>query len=501
MQGAGWSEIEVRRLGYGDLPAVLAIERRSFPTPWSLAMFVLELSKPSGIALAASAEGRLIGYLICSRYADVWHLMNVAIKNHDNASLNPNAQFGITIQKWMEGRIATALKKGKPAPAWSTIWDFLHDEAGNPTVAWPLRLFDCCLETDGACAVIVTSAERARDLAPRPAYIRAMAQGTGGRELFPITAFNRERITGMEETARMGDFLFAMADLRREDIDVAELYDHFGRFDQSVKAFEKSQIYYNLANDYSGLAKLQRKSGMIFESRRAIGFMKNALLTFEKYSMKIEKARCLNNIGAECFYVADFANAEEHLLKSLEVFRVLESPEIDIPLNNLALVFQQKKDYPKTLQLLDDARNNVSEPFNEIFISMNMANVYRKIGIPERSKQIIVHLEPLVTSYHEPVMNDYYGFNRSMVHLDLNEIDEAEKWLARFEPNDYKRDGELVIAKRYRALSEIMEKRSSVNNDDIGELRCKSLELFRTARPQKWFYELDYYPCDIHLWD
>jgi [ribosomal protein S18]-alanine N-acetyltransferase len=71
--------LEVRRLTYSDLPAVLAIERRSFPTPWSLAMFVLELSKPSGICLAAAAPDGLVGYLVCSRYADVWHLMNVAV--------------------------------------------------------------------------------------------------------------------------------------------------------------------------------------------------------------------------------------------------------------------------------------------------------------------------------------------------------------------------------------------------------------------------------------
>jgi ribosomal-protein-alanine N-acetyltransferase len=73
------SEIRLRRLVYGDLPTVLAIERRSFQTPWSLAMFVLELSKPSGICLAAVDDEGLIGYLVCSRYADVWHLMNVAI--------------------------------------------------------------------------------------------------------------------------------------------------------------------------------------------------------------------------------------------------------------------------------------------------------------------------------------------------------------------------------------------------------------------------------------
>jgi ribosomal-protein-alanine N-acetyltransferase len=70
----------VRKLTYGDLPAVLAIERRSFQTPWSLAMFVLELSKPSGICLAALEDGVIIGYLVCSRYDTVWHLMNVAVE-------------------------------------------------------------------------------------------------------------------------------------------------------------------------------------------------------------------------------------------------------------------------------------------------------------------------------------------------------------------------------------------------------------------------------------
>jgi ribosomal-protein-alanine N-acetyltransferase len=71
--------LEIRRLSYSDLPQVIAIERRSFPTPWSLAMFVLELSKPSGICLAAVRDGKLVGYLVCSRYDRVWHIMNVAV--------------------------------------------------------------------------------------------------------------------------------------------------------------------------------------------------------------------------------------------------------------------------------------------------------------------------------------------------------------------------------------------------------------------------------------
>jgi ribosomal-protein-alanine N-acetyltransferase len=80
----------IRRLAYADLPQVIAIERRAFPTPWSLAMFVLELSKPGGVCLAAvravepapggaEARGRVAAYCICSRYDRVWHLMNIAV--------------------------------------------------------------------------------------------------------------------------------------------------------------------------------------------------------------------------------------------------------------------------------------------------------------------------------------------------------------------------------------------------------------------------------------
>jgi ribosomal-protein-alanine N-acetyltransferase len=72
-------DLQIRRLTYADLPQVISIERRAFPTPWSLAMFVLELSKPSGICLAALREDRIVGYLVCSRYDTVWHLMNVAV--------------------------------------------------------------------------------------------------------------------------------------------------------------------------------------------------------------------------------------------------------------------------------------------------------------------------------------------------------------------------------------------------------------------------------------
>jgi acetyl-CoA acetyltransferase len=156
------------------------------------------------------------GFFTPAHYSAIWarrhmheygttyeHFGAIAVAARKHAARNPKARFyqrPITLQDYLDCRM----------------------------IVDPIRLFDCCLETDGACALIVTTAERARDLRRPPAYIRAMAQGTGGPNLYPITAYNRKRITGMEETERMGEALFEMAGLTPGEIDVAELYDHFG---------------------------------------------------------------------------------------------------------------------------------------------------------------------------------------------------------------------------------------------------------------------------------
>ena len=72
--------IELRRLEPHDLDTVEEIERASYPTPWSRAMFVAELRKPSSVAIGAySEEAGLVGYAFVSRYVDAWHVMNVAV--------------------------------------------------------------------------------------------------------------------------------------------------------------------------------------------------------------------------------------------------------------------------------------------------------------------------------------------------------------------------------------------------------------------------------------
>ena len=95
-------------------------------------------------------------------------------------------------------------------------------------IADPLRLFDCCLETDGACAVVVTSAERAADCAQPAVLVRSVAQGTGagmrGGMMFP--ALMRDELTSLPSRA-VADTLFRRAGLQPDDVDVAQLYDCF----------------------------------------------------------------------------------------------------------------------------------------------------------------------------------------------------------------------------------------------------------------------------------
>jgi ribosomal-protein-alanine N-acetyltransferase len=75
------NKVDFRRLELRDLNAIETIERASYPTPWSRSMFAGELAKPSSLSLGAfdPEDGRLLGYLIISRYVDAWHVMNVAV--------------------------------------------------------------------------------------------------------------------------------------------------------------------------------------------------------------------------------------------------------------------------------------------------------------------------------------------------------------------------------------------------------------------------------------
>ena len=103
----------------------------------------------------------------------------------------------------------------------------LDDYLASRWIAEPLRLLDCCLETDGACAVVVTSRERARDLRHVPVLISAAAWAGGDSMLSGAGSGPSGTDLTVTEAARMAPRLYAMAGVGPADIDVAELYDCF----------------------------------------------------------------------------------------------------------------------------------------------------------------------------------------------------------------------------------------------------------------------------------
>ncbi|MEU2855149.1 lipid-transfer protein [Streptomyces syringium] len=105
----------------------------------------------------------------------------------------------------------------------------LADHAASRWIAEPLRLLDCCQETDGGQALVVTSVERARTLRHPPAVIAAAAQGAG-RAQEQMTSFYRDDLTGLPEMGLVARQLWRTSGLTPGDIDVGIVYDHFTPF-------------------------------------------------------------------------------------------------------------------------------------------------------------------------------------------------------------------------------------------------------------------------------
>ena len=127
-------------------------------------------------------------------------LGQVAVSVRKHANRNPGAMMHekpLTLEQYMEAR-----------------W-----------ISEPLCLFDNCLESDGAGAVVITSAERARDLAETPVYIHSFAQSIPRQHQTMTNYFTDDPLRGPAWAC--ADLLWRMADVTPQDVDVAQLYDAF----------------------------------------------------------------------------------------------------------------------------------------------------------------------------------------------------------------------------------------------------------------------------------
>jgi len=128
-------------------------------------------------------------------------LAEVAVSTRKHAVTNPNAFFyqrPLTVEEHQTARF----------------------------IAEPLRLYDCCQETDGGCACILVSAARARDLRQKPALIRGVAQAAGAQQE-SMTSFYRPSIAVLPEMNLVAKQVYAQSGLKPADVDAAIIYDAF----------------------------------------------------------------------------------------------------------------------------------------------------------------------------------------------------------------------------------------------------------------------------------
>ena len=148
-------------------------------------------------------------------------LMNITIKSHNNAPLNPRAQFNMTIRDMMNAKIEKCKARGEPVPTWKTEKEFLSDPVANPVVAWPMHLFDCCPISDGASCMLLVAEDIAHNFTDKPLYVAGMGQGSG-RGLHAADA-----LTYFEATRYAAKEAYEMSGLKPEDVQFAEVHDCF----------------------------------------------------------------------------------------------------------------------------------------------------------------------------------------------------------------------------------------------------------------------------------
>jgi acetyl-CoA acetyltransferase len=200
---------------------------------------VEEMSKCStelvaeGLALAAVPYENRVGFTfpgvfgtIATAYFEKYgashrNLMDVTIKSHNNAPLNPKAQFPYTIRDMMDKRIAKAKSYGDDLPTWADEKDFLADPRVNPSIAWPMHLFDCCPISDGASCLLLVGEELAKNFTDNPLYVVGLGQGSG-RGLHAAPS-----LTSFEATKMAANEAYGMSGLKPDDIQFAEVHDCF----------------------------------------------------------------------------------------------------------------------------------------------------------------------------------------------------------------------------------------------------------------------------------
>ena len=219
-------------IGYGGGAACATIQQAAMAVTTGAASVVVcyrALNERSGRRFGQVAPGAVQG-ATSAAIDSGWHYpMGLA---------TPAATVAMAARRYMHAYGATSADFGliavadrRHAATNPAAWFYqrpitLAEHQQSRWICEPLRLLDCCQETDGAVAIVVTGLERARSLRRSPVVITAAAQGSGPDQ-YTMTSYYRDDLTGLPEMGVVARQLWARSGLRPGDIRTAILYDHF----------------------------------------------------------------------------------------------------------------------------------------------------------------------------------------------------------------------------------------------------------------------------------
>jgi acetyl-CoA C-acetyltransferase len=210
--------------GFYDIVLVGGFEQMSKRTTEETAEALGTAGSPYEVATGFTFPG-VFGTIATAYFAKYGanreDLFNVTIKSHNNAPLNPKAQFPLSIRDFMNARIERCRQKGESIPNWKDEKDFLRDTAVNPPVAWPMHLFDCCPISDGASCLLLVAEEMAKRFTDIPIYVAGIGQGSG------YSLHATKDLTTFEATRAAASEAYEMSGFGPEDIQFAEVHDCF----------------------------------------------------------------------------------------------------------------------------------------------------------------------------------------------------------------------------------------------------------------------------------
>jgi acetyl-CoA acetyltransferase len=220
------------QIGYGGGAACATVQHAAMAVATGTADVVVcyrALNERSGRRFGQVAAG-LAGAATTAGIDNGWHYpMGLATPAATVAMVARRYmhEYGATSEDF--GRVTVAARRH--AANNPNAWFYqrpitLAEHQESRWVAEPLRLLDCCQESDGAVAIVVTSLDRARDLLRRPAVIAAAAQGSGPGQ-YIMTSYYRDDLAALPEMAVVARQLWRQAGIAPADVRAAMLYDHF----------------------------------------------------------------------------------------------------------------------------------------------------------------------------------------------------------------------------------------------------------------------------------